>query len=148
MVSGFVAGLLMGLDGFMWRESVAVNRIAVSSVPWFLIVLTCILRWLYAPHQYRFLYWALFVFGICFTTHQSLIVAAIGVQVAIAAGNQRLGRDVFFGNFVIYLLYNLVSMYIGHHVFANLGAKPGLLLIFHAVGVGSLAASCWLMTKT
>ena len=29
MVSGFVAGLLMGWDGFMWRESVAVNRIAV-----------------------------------------------------------------------------------------------------------------------
>ena len=54
------------------------------------------LRWFYAPHQYRYLYWALFVFGICFTTHQSLIVAGIGVQVAIAAANQRLGRDVFF----------------------------------------------------
>src|SRR5271169_2680200 len=89
MVSGFVAGLLMGLDGFMWRESVAVNRIAVSSVPWFLIVLLCIMRWLYAPHQYRYIYWALFVFGICFTTHQSLIVAGLGVQIAIAAGKER-----------------------------------------------------------
>jgi tetratricopeptide (TPR) repeat protein len=147
MVSGFVAGLLMGLDGFMWRESVAVNRIAVSSVPWFLIVLVCILRWLYAPHQYRFLYWALFVFGICFTTHQSLIVAAIGVQVAIAAGNYRLGRDVFFGNFIIYLIYNLAALYTGHQMFANL-AKPGLQIIFHGVGVGSLIASCWLAAKT
>src|SRR5579859_1915193 len=107
MISGFVAGLLMGLDGFMWRESVAVNRIAVSSVPWFLIVLLCLMRWLYAPHQYRYLYWALFVFGICFTTHQSLIVAAIGVEVAIAAGNQRVGREVFFGNFVLYMLANI-----------------------------------------
>ena len=98
-------GLLLGLDGFMWKESVAVNRIAVSSVPWFLVVLLCILRWLYAPHQTKFIYLALFVFGVCFTTHQSLIVAGIGVQVAIAAGNMRLGRDVFFMDFVFYLIY-------------------------------------------
>ena len=149
MVSGFSAGLLLGLDGFMWRESVAVNRIAVSSVPWFLIVLACILRWLYAPHQHRYIYWALFVFGICFTTHQSLIVAAIGVQVAIAAGNQRIGRDVFFGNFIIYMLANLYQVASAQPVFGNL-AKPGLQLIFHGVGVGSLAASIWLsiITKT
>jgi hypothetical protein len=51
IVAGVVAGLLMGLDGFMWRESVAVNRIAVSSVPWFMMVLVCLLRWLYAPQQ-------------------------------------------------------------------------------------------------
>jgi hypothetical protein len=49
IVSGFAAGLLMGLDGFMWRESVAANRIAVSSVPWFMLVLLCLMRWLYAP---------------------------------------------------------------------------------------------------
>ncbi len=147
MVSGFVAGLLMGLDGFMWRESVAVNRIAVSSVPWFLIVLLCLMRWLYAPHQYRYLYAALFVFGICFTTHQSLIVAAIGVQVAIAVGHPRVGRDVFFGNFVIYMLCNIYFLVTGQQVFTNLG-KPGLLVIFHGVGLGSLAASIWLAVTT
>ncbi|HWX21498.1 MAG TPA: DUF2723 domain-containing protein [Candidatus Binatia bacterium] len=149
MVSGFVAGLLMGLDGFMWKESVAVNRIAVSSVPWFLIVLLCIMRWLYAPHQYRFLYWALFVFGICFTTHQSLIVAAIGIEVAIAAGSPRLGRDVFFGNFVIYALAVLYHQVTDQYIFSNL-AKDSLQVIFHGVGVFSLAASIWLalVTKT
>jgi tetratricopeptide (TPR) repeat protein len=147
MVSGFVAGLLMGFNGFMWSQSVIVE-VYLFGVLSFMLVLTFLLRWIYAPHQMRYAYWALFMFGVCFTNHQSLIVAAIGVEVAIAAGNPKLGRDVFFGNFVIYLLYNLVSMYIGHHVFANLGAKPGLLLIFHTVGVGSLVASCWLMTKT
>ena len=147
MVSGFVAGLLLGLDGFMWRESIAVNRIAVSSVPWFLIVLLCLMRWLYAPHQYRYLYGALFVFGICFTTHQSLIVAAIGVQVAIALGHPRVGRDVFFGNFVIYMLCNIYFLVTGQQVFANLG-KAGLLVIFHLVGVGSLAYSVWLSLQT
>jgi tetratricopeptide (TPR) repeat protein len=147
MVSGFVAGLLMGLDGFMWKESVAVNRIAVSSVPWFLVVLLCLMRWLYAPHQYRFLYWALFVFGICFTTHQSLIVAAIGVEVAIAAGNQRVGRDVFFGNFVLYMLAEIYLWVTGQQVFSNL-SQAGLQVIFHGVGVGSLLASLWLAFKT
>ncbi|HTL58326.1 MAG TPA: DUF2723 domain-containing protein [Candidatus Limnocylindrales bacterium] len=147
MVSGFVAGLLMGFNGFMWSQSVIVE-VYLFGVLSFMLVLTFLLRWIYAPHQMRYAYWALFMFGVCFTNHQSLIVAAIGVEVAIAAGNPRLGRDVFFGNFVIYLLYNLTTVYIGHHIFANLGAKSGLLMIFHAVGVGSLVASCWLMSKT
>jgi len=147
MVSGFVAGLLMGFNGFMWSQSVIVE-VYLFGVLSFMLVLAFLLRWIYAPHQMRYAYWALFMFGICFTNHQSLIVAAIGVEVAIAAGSPRLGRDVFFGNFIIYLLYNIVTVYSGHHVFANLGAKPGLLLIFHAVGVGSLVASCWLMNKT
>ena len=148
MVCGCVAGLLLGLDGFMWRESVAVNRIAVSSVPWFLIVLLCLMRWFYAPHQYRYLYWALFVFGICFTTHQSLIVAGIGVQVAIAAANQKLGRDVFLADFVLYLGYYLFAAVSGHYIFPNLMEKPGLFFLFNAIGVGSLLACIWLAIRT
>ena len=54
-IAGVVAGLLMGLDAFMWRESVTPNRMAVASVPWFMLVLVCLLRWLYARHQLRFL---------------------------------------------------------------------------------------------
>src|ERR1041385_3492816 len=107
-IAGVVAGLLMGLDAFMWRESVTANRMAVSSAPWFMLVLVCLLRWLYARHQLRFLYWALFLFGLCFTTHQSLIVAAIGIEVLIAAADSRAGRDLFLGNAIIYLLYQLV----------------------------------------
>ena len=64
-----------------------------------------------------------FELGVCFTNHQSLIVAALGVEVAIAAGNPRLGREVFFGNFLIYLIYMVILGVTGQHVFANLGAK-------------------------
>jgi len=147
-VAGVVAGLMMGLDGFMWRESVAPNRMAVSSVPWFLLVLVCLLRWLYAPGQRRFLYWALFLFGLCFTTHQSLIAAAIGIEVIIAAANPRLGRDVFLANGIIYLLYQLSVMSTGHHLFHNLGEKPGLLLLFNVIGISSLLACAWLGIRT
>ncbi len=147
MVSGCVAGLLMGFNGFMWSQSVIVE-VYLFSVLSFMIVLLCLLRWIYAPHQMRYAYWALFMFGVCFTNHQSLIVAAIGVEVAIAAGNPRLGRDVFFGNFVIFMLYMMVWWTTGQQIFANLYAKQGLWLIFQAVGWGSLVVSIWLAMKT
>ena len=149
LVSGSVAGLLVGFDGFMWRESVAVNRIAVSSVPVFLLVLVFLMRWLYAPHQLRYAYWAAFIFGICYTMHQSLIVAALGFEVTLAAGNQRLGRDVFLGNFILYLVYWLIyELNGGQHLFHNIGAKAGLLFLFNAVGTGSLLACIWLTIRT
>lgn len=148
MISGVVAGLLVGFDGFMWKESVVVNRAAVSSVPWFLAVMLCLMRWIYAPHQLRYAYLALFLYGMCITTHQSLLTASIGIEVAIAAGNPRLGRDIFLGNFIIYLIYNLVLFTTGHHIFQNIGAKPGLLFLFHAVGIGSLITSLFLAAKT
>jgi hypothetical protein len=34
VISGFVAGTLLGLDGYMWKESVAINRISLFGVPW------------------------------------------------------------------------------------------------------------------
>ncbi len=74
--------------------------------------------------------------------------AAIGIEVALAAGNPRLGRDAFLGNFVVYLLDYLVVALTGDHVFHNIGAKPGMLVIFNAVGWGSLAASIWLAIRT
>ena len=113
LVSGFVAGVLLGLDGFIWSESIVVNRIAVFSLPWFMLLLLCFLRWLYAPHQLRYAYLAAFLFGVCLTIHQSLVVAAIGFEIAIAVGNPRLGRNAFFGNFIIYLLYWLVLLATG-----------------------------------
>ncbi len=147
LISGVVAGLLMGLNGYMWSQSVIVE-VYVFGVFSFMVVLACLLRWIYAPHQMRYAYWALFMFGVCFTNHQSLIVAAIGIEITIAAASPKLGRDVFFGNGLIYLIYLLVLGVTGEHIFRNLGAKPGLLIIFHGVGIGSLAASFWLASKT
>jgi tetratricopeptide (TPR) repeat protein len=147
LVCGLVAGALLGLDGFMWKESVVVNRIAVFSVPWMLLVLVFLLRWIYAPHQMRYAYLAAFIFGVCMTTHQSLIVAAIAFEVALACGNEKLGRDAFFGNFLLYAIYMVILFTTGHHPVANI-SKPGLFLLFNLVGLGSLVASLWLATRT
>jgi hypothetical protein len=148
LVSAVSAGLLLGLNGFMWKESCVVNRIAVTSVPWFLSVLVCLLRWIYAPHQMRYAYWSAFLFGLCITLHQSLIVAALGLEVALAAGNPKLGRDAFLGNAIIWAGDWLLVMVTGDHMFHNIGAKPGLLFLFNIIGVGSLVASFWLSVRT
>jgi hypothetical protein len=147
LVSGVVAGLLVGFDSIMWSESVAVNRICVYSVPFFLTTLILCLRWMYAPHQYRYLYWAMFMYGLSITTHQSLMVASIGLEILIAVRSPRLGRDIFLGNFVIFLLMWVFKWVTGSFIFANIGTG-GMFVIFNLVGCASLAASIWLAFLT
>src|SRR5438552_2053378 len=132
MVSGYVAGMLIGFNGFMWSQCVIVEVYAFS-VCSFMIVLLCLLRWIYAPHQRRYLYLALFVHGICFTNHQTLIVAALGIEVAIAAANFRMGRSLWLGNSIVFfagLILNLPSAETNRAVF----------FIFIVVGVMSMLA--------
>src|SRR5262249_34292916 len=102
MVSGIVAGVMLGLGGVIWSESVAINRISLFGVPWVALVLLCLLRWVYAPRQLRYLYCAMFFFGICATIHQTLLVAAMGIEVMVIAARPRLGRHLMLGNIVCY----------------------------------------------
>src|ERR1017187_4597141 len=145
-VSGFVAGTLLGLDVFMWSESVVINRISLFGVPWLIAVLACLMRWLYAPQQRRYLYLAMFLYGLCATIHQTLLLSAMGVEVAIALALPRLGRDLFLGNGVIYLV-GLMLLSAG-----NVPALNNMtwieIFLFHTVGIGSLIAGGWLAMET
>ncbi|HZF01112.1 MAG TPA: DUF2723 domain-containing protein [Methylomirabilota bacterium] len=146
IVCGIVAGLLLGFDDFMWKESVVINRISVFDVPWLMLVAVCLMRWIYAPHQWRYVYAAMFFFGLCLTIHQTMILAAMGIEVALAMTSLRLGRDLFLGNSIIYGL-GLMGMASGKlPALANL--DPVFLAIFHVVGLGSIAACFWLAAKT
>jgi len=42
--------------------------------------------------------------ALCATIHQTMLVAAMGIEVCIAVALPRLGRDLFFGNSIIYIL--------------------------------------------
>jgi len=137
--SGFVAGMLLGFNGFMWSQSVIVEVYSFS-VASLMVVLLCLLRWIYAPHQRRYLYLALFFHGICFTNHQTLIVAAMGIEVAIAAANFRMGRYLFLGNSVIYLGGLILKQ---QHILTALDQNPAIFVIFNVVGICSIAAYCW-----
>jgi tetratricopeptide (TPR) repeat protein len=146
MVSGFVVGMLVGLDGFMWSEADVINRISLFGVPWLLLVLLCLMRWFYAPHQRRYLYTAFFLYGICATIHQTLLLSAMGIEVAIAAAQPRLGRDLFLGNSLIYLtcLIELASKSIP--ALNNMTSTE--VILFNVVGIGSILAGGWLSLKT
>ncbi|MFM2294950.1 MAG: hypothetical protein RLZZ350_1363, partial [Verrucomicrobiota bacterium] len=145
LVSGYTAGFLIGFNSYMWSQAVIVE-VYPFGVLSLMGVLLCLLRWIYAPHQRRYLYGALFLFGVCFTNHQSLLAAAMGIEIAIAVGQPKLGRDMFFGNAVIYIAYNLMVA-TGHVVFQNL--QGGMMHhLFHAVGLGSIVGCIWLTIKT
>ncbi len=140
LVSGFVAGMLLGFNGFMWSQAVIVE-VYTFSVLSFMVVLCLLLRWIYAPHQRRYLYWAFFVFGICITNHQTLIVAAMGIEVAVLAAQPKLGRDLFFmGNTLIYLagLFGKALGYVG--AFEN---NVPLFVVYNVVGIASFFIAVW-----
>ena len=146
IVSGIVAGMLLGFGGFMWKESVVVNRISIFGVPWLLALLSLIMRWMYAPHQRWYLYFAMLLYGWIATIHQSLILSAVGVEILITLILPRLGRDMFAVNSLCYFLILF---------FKAKGSVPALnamtnteQLIFHIVGIGSLATVSWLFVKT
>ena len=142
--AGFVAALLTGFNGFMWSQSVIVEVYTLSVLS-LAGVLVCLMRWIYAPHQMRYLYLAFFWFGICFNNHQSLLVTAIGLEVAILATQPKLGRDLFFWNSIIYvggligLKMNMISV---------LNDNVPLLVIYNLIGIGSLITWMYLVFKT
>src|SRR2546426_4048403 len=80
LVCGFVAGMVIGFNGFMWSQAVIVEVYTLTFLS-MTGVLACMLRWIYAPHQRRYLYMAFFWFGISFNNHQSLIVIVLGMEV-------------------------------------------------------------------
>src|SRR5687767_12711556 len=148
MVSGFVAGMLIGFNGFMWSQSVIVEVYTLSVLS-LAGVLVCVLRWIYAPHQRRYLYLAFFWFGITFNNHQSLLVVAIGLEVAIFAVAPRLGRDLVFWNVIIYLC-GLIGKAMG--LVGVLEDNPNKVIdlwaIYNIIGVASLVAWLYLLFKT
>jgi Flp pilus assembly protein TadD len=146
MVCGVTAGLLMGFGSSMWKESVVINRISPFGTPWLMLVLVCLLRWMYAPHQRRYLYMAMLFFGICATIHQTLTLAALGIEIGVAMCQPRLGRDLFLGNSIVYIVALMAK---SAHLFPGLdAAAPMVFGIFNAIGVVSIIACAWLTIQT
>ena len=144
IISGFVAGLLIGFNGFMWSQSVIVEVYSFS-VASLMVVLLCLLRWIYAPHQRRYLYLALFFHGICFTNHQTLIVAAMGIEAAIAAASFRMGRNLFLGNTILFFGGLILK---GEHILTALDQNFAVFVIFIIVGICSIVLYGWFAILT
>lgn len=140
-VAGFVAGGLSCFDSFMWSQAVIVDKhtLSVASMVGLLVFL---LRWVYAPHQHRYLFAAFYMYGICFTNHQSLLPIIMGMQVLIWLAEPKMGREFFFGNAVIYAV---VGLFIKPAVLMN---NPTVLVVYNVIGIGSALLWIWLFIKT
>lgn len=144
LVSGLVGGLLIGFNGYIWSQAVIVE-VYTLAVLTFMAMLAFLFRWMHAPHQRRYLYLAFFFFGLCFCNHQTLIVAAMGIQVAVALTDQKLGGDLFLANAVIWLVGMVLFLQGGLKSFHD---SAVLMTIFCTVGIGSAILSGWLATRT
>ncbi len=142
-VSGLVAGMLLGFNGFMWSQAIIVEVYTLSVLS-FMAVLCCLFRWIYAPDRRSYLYWAFFWFGVCFTNHQTLIVAAMGIEVAILAAQPKLGRDLFIGNSVVYVI-GLIAKSAG--ILTTFDNNLPLFMIYNLVGIGSIATAMSMIVK-
>src|SRR5947207_13321251 len=134
IVSGFVAGMLIGFNGFMWSQAVIVEVYTLSVLS-LAGVLVCLLRWIYAPHQRWYLYLAFFWFGICFNNHQSLLVIALGLEVAVIAAAPRLGRTL--------LLWNVVVCIAGLCMKLSILTENGPLLAIFCI-IGAVSGFVWI----
>ncbi len=139
IVSGFVAGLLLGFNGYMWSQSVIVEVYAFSVLS-LMGVMLFLLRWVYAPHQNRYLYLAFFMYGICVNNHQSLLPIAMGLEVLIVMVKPRLGKEFLFWNVVIYLGALAMNL-------SLLASNMPVFVIFNFIGIGSAAAWMWLTLR-
>lgn len=144
LVSGFVSGMLIGFNGFMWSQAVIVEVYTLSMLS-LVGVLCCLLRWTHGPTQFRYFYFAWFLCGIAFNNHQSLLVISVAMEVLAIVVHPRLGRSLLF--------WNLVAC-VGSFILSSKGSlsllsdNTPVFLIFLGVGVFSLVGWIILSIKT
>ncbi len=143
IVTGWVAGMLLAFNGYMWSQAV-IAEVYTLSVLSLVLTFVFLLRWLYEPERIRWLAWTFFMFGICFTNHQTLICAAMGIEVLIAIGRPKLGRLLFLVNSLVYLLGLLLKA--TGYVALFEGNQP-VFIIFNVVGIASLHAFLWMCSR-
>jgi len=140
LVSGFVSGLLIGFNGYMWSQAVIVEVYPLSVVS-LMAVLLCLLRWVYAPFQHRYLYAAFFFYGICVNNHQSLLVIAMGVEALIVFADRKVGREMLMWNSLIFLLGVIFKP-------ETLWGNVPVRIIYFIIGITSIVGWIWLAIVT
>jgi hypothetical protein len=140
VVCGFVAGMVLGLSRTVWRKAVVAETWALT-VLLFALMLCLLMRWTCRPERRRFLYGALFVFGLLLTGNQELFVMTPALLLVVLLSDQELGRDL---SVVISLLaladwaVSVLGLY--YWLGSDMLRSVRLLLAFVLVGVGAVVA--------
>jgi len=143
LIAGVVAGLIIAFNAFMWSQALIVEVYALSSLS-LIGGVACLLHWTYAPNQYRYLYFSWFLCGISFNNHQSLFVITVAMEILMIAVQPRIGRAMLLWNSIFYGVGLILT---GKSSTLMSGNTP-LLLIFNAIGFGSIIGYVWLSVRT
>jgi hypothetical protein len=140
VVCGFVAGMVLGLSRTVWRMAVVAETWALT-VLLFTLMLCLLMRWTSRPERRRFLYGALFVFGLLLTGNQELFVMIPALLLVVILSDQGLGRDLAL---VISLLVfaDWVVSVLGRYYWlgSDMLRSAGLLVAFVLVGGAAVVA--------
>jgi hypothetical protein len=161
LVAGFVAGLVNGFNGFFWSQAVTVGVFPLSALG-LSGMMVALMRWTYAPEQRRYLYLAWFLLGVCCNNQPSLAVTALPLQIVVTLIHPRLGRDLFLGNVILWVLAFVVlpllrsfgmweiPLFEIPSNFFELYSYPGAPLpaIYHCLVIGSMVVFVCLCVKT
>src|ERR1035437_1776838 len=134
VVCGFVAGMALGLSRTIWHAAVMAETWALT-VFLFAVMLCLLMRWTGRPERRRFLYGALFVFGLLLTGNQELFVMTPALLLVVLLSDQKLGRDL---SVVISLLVfadwavSVIGLY--YWLGSDMLRSVGLLMAFFLVG--------------
>jgi hypothetical protein len=132
--------MALGLSRTVWRMAVVAETWALT-VLLFALMLCLLMRWTCRPERRRFLYGALFVFGLLLTGNQELFVMTPALLLVVLLSDQALGRDL---SVVISLLVladwavSVLGLY--YWLGSDMLRSAGLLVAFLLVGVAAVVA--------
>ena len=135
LVAGIAAGVILGFNGFIWIQAVIVEVYTLGILT-FALTLVFLMRWFHRPTERLYLYIAYFCFGLCFTNHQTLILAAVGIELLILIADRKLGRDFLFSNCVVYVIGLILSLKGAEDPTSN---NTGVFKLYNLVGVSLMA---------
>ncbi len=140
VVAGFAGGAIFGFTGPMWSQAVIVEVYTLSTFT-FVAVLALMMRWFFAPERNGPLYAAGLLFGLCLANHQTLLLAAVGLEVIILLRRREIGRDFFLFNTLVYLA-GLLWMS-RNEVADTQHSKLLMFGLFNLIGVGGMLLALW-----
>ena len=132
---GLSAGLILGFNGFVWSQAVIVEVYTLSILT-FVLTLVFLMRWFFIPEQRRYLYLALFMFGLCFTNHQTLLLASPGLVIVVLLGDRKLGKDILMLCCFFYIIGLIMTL---RGAGDPTGGNSDGFILFNLIGAGLMA---------
>jgi hypothetical protein len=140
-ICGYVAGMVFGLNGAFWPETVMV-AVWPLSVLLLCSVLCLLMCWSFQPEQKRYLYAAALAYGLLLVNSQIEFTFAPAIPFLVMIGNQKTSRDMFLVAGILFLagLGGILTGYFKDY--------EGLFFIFNALGALTSLMGIGLVIKT